>query len=32
MPRFPEIGDAELDGLMHYIRSRARESMQAAAP
>jgi quinohemoprotein ethanol dehydrogenase len=28
MPRFQEFGDAELDGLMHYIRSRARETMR----
>ncbi len=30
MPGFPEIGVAELDGLMHYIRSRARESRSPA--
>ncbi len=31
MPSFPELGGAELDGLTHYIRSRARESLEAAA-
>ena len=29
MPRFQELSDAELDGLMHYIRSRARETIAA---
>ena len=28
MPRFQELGEAELDGLLHYIRSRARETMK----
>jgi quinohemoprotein ethanol dehydrogenase len=31
MPAFPDLTDADLDGLASYIRTRARESLQAAA-
>jgi len=31
MPRFEQLTDAELEGLRHYIRQRARESLAAAA-
>jgi quinohemoprotein ethanol dehydrogenase len=30
MPRFQEFSDAQVEGLMHYLRLRARESLQAA--
>ena len=29
MPGFPELSDAEIESLMHFIRSRARESLEA---
>ena len=31
MPRYQELGDRELDGLLHYIRQQAREGLKTAA-
>jgi quinohemoprotein ethanol dehydrogenase len=31
MPRYPDIGDAELDDLAHYLRQKARADLAATA-
>jgi mono/diheme cytochrome c family protein len=32
MPQFAELSDAQLDSLRHYVRAKARESLEEHAP